>query len=87
MKKFFLKLKTLLFKPPAPKKVPVWTGKCACCGEDVESFDTVFPEGTNVEHISCLLGLSEAGRRREEDRRQIDLYKRAVKELEEEKQK
>lgn len=85
--KLLQKLKSLILKPKPPEKVPVWSGQCACCGEDIVSYDKTYPEGEKVEHLKCSLGFSEAGKQRSEDRRQIDLYKRAIKELEQEKTK
>lgn len=84
MKKLLQKLKLLIWPP---EKIPIWSGKCACCGEDIVSYDRIFPEGAKVEHLSCLYGFSPAGKQRLEDERQINLYKRAIKELEQEKDK
>ena len=81
--KLFQKLKSLIFKPDPN---PVWTGTCDCCKKELKSYDRVFLSNEKVECLGCLCGTTEAGRKRKEDRRQIDLYKQAIKELEEEKQ-
>lgn len=70
-------------KPPPPE--PVWTGVCDCCGRDLKSFDRVFPDGAKVECGMCLCGFSEVAKKRTADRHQIDLYKQAIREIEEEK--
>jgi hypothetical protein len=65
---------------------------CDCCKREIKSFEQVFPDGSKVECLSCLCGFSEAGKKRreeqkkrEEERRQIDLYKQAIMEVENEK--
>lgn len=70
----------LLFPLPPPE--PVWRGKCECCKKDVTA-DYV-PDG-DVVCFGCHLGLTIQAKKREEDRHQIDLYKRAIRELEAEK--
>lgn len=70
-------------KPPPPK--PVWVGVCDCCKRELKSFDRVFPDGSKVECMGCLAGVSEAGQKRADDRRQIELYKQAIREVEKEK--
>lgn len=85
--KFFQKLKLLIFKPKQPEPKPVWTGTCDCCKREIKSYDRAFSITEKVECIGCLAGISEAGRKRLEERRQIDLIKQAIKELEEEKTK
>ena len=73
------------FGPKPPPPVPLWTGECDCCARELKSFDRVFPSGAKVECLACLAGISEAGQKREEDRRQIELYKQAIREVEKEK--
>ena len=73
------------FGPKPTPPAPVWSGTCDCCGRDLKSFDRVFPDGAKVECVSCLCGFTDAAKKRIEDRRQIDLYKRAIRELEQEK--
>lgn len=76
-----------LFPKKKPEQIPVWSGKCACCGEDIVSYDEIYLEGQKVEHVGCILGFSPAGKQRKEDRRQVDLLKQAMRELEQENKK
>lgn len=69
------------FGPKPPPPVPLWSGKCDCCKRDIQSFEQTFPDGAKVECLACLAGVSEAGRIRKEARRQIDLYKQAIREV------
>jgi hypothetical protein len=73
------------FFGPKPPPVPLWSGICDCCKRDIQSFEQTFPEGAKVECMACIVGLSETGKKRRENRRQIELYKQAIRELEEEK--
>lgn len=73
----------VLFTPEIIKP-PAWEGKCHCCQKRVIA-DYIPQNPETTECIGCATGLSEAGKQRKEDRRQIDLYKKAMKEYEEEK--
>ena len=70
---------------PSPTFDVKWEGKCSLCGGRAWSSVGAPDDPETVECNGCAYGFSEAGKRRVEDRRQIDLYKQAIREIEAEK--
>ena len=82
-------LRKLRLIPPLPPEAWEFEGNCPCCGRLVQS--NRHPVG-NWECIACAFECTPASRKRAEerekeaeDRRQIELYKTAIREMEEEK--
>jgi len=69
------------------KKVVIWKGKCHICGTSISSTDKVYDADSKVECINCYLGFSSESRQLKEDRRKIELFKQALREYEEERNK
>lgn len=63
----------------------MWEGKCACCGGRVVCWDRIPAANELVECQGCAWELTDAGKLRANNRRQIELIKTAIRELDAEK--
>lgn len=75
-------------KPPEPP--PAWEGNCHLCGKYI-CCEKPMPEDFVGECLGCVCGITKEGKERDakekrekEDRRQIELYKKAIREMKEE---
>ena len=79
-------LKSLFKRKPKPEKPkPLWTGTCSCCGKEVHA-DWLPTEAQipKLECLGCVCGLTPASEKRNADTHQVELLKRAMRELKEE---
>ena len=72
-------------KPKPQEKKPLWEGKCACCGGRVYSMNRIPATNEAVECTGCSWELTDASKKRASERRQIELIKIAIREVESEK--
>lgn len=80
------RLVSLFRRKPKPQlPAPVWEGKCACCGGRVYSLDAVPENPATTECTGCAMKWTDASKKRADERRQIELIKTAIRELEAEK--
>ena len=80
------RLVSLFHRKPKPEEAkPMWEGKCACCGGRVYSMSRIPAANEAVECSGCSLELTDAGKKRASERRQIELIKTAFREIEAEK--
>lgn len=72
-----------IFFPPKP----TWVGNCSSCGREVKSWDKD-PDPEKCSEgvcIACYILAKVLHEQEQEERRQIELHKKAIKELEEER--
>lgn len=66
------------------EKLRKYVTNCNCCGR---LYRTDHQDRMNKLCMPCICGLTEQSKARERDRKQVELIKKAISELEEEKQK